>query len=582
MANEGRLGGLVLFVVFVGCGRNVPPESIPRANQSVDVNSEAFSSSGSGKASASNISPHDVSFIEAASDLGFDFTYRNGQDKNQFAILESLGGGVAVLDYDLDGWPDIFCTGGGSFEGTDVVGHPSALFRNHSGKKMVPVSGPAGQGFPSSRYSHGAFSADFNQDGFPDVLVTGYGGLQLWKNQGDGSFIEVHEQVGLQDNLWSSAAGWGDFNSDGLLDLYVSHYVDWSFEKHPFCRGRTATERDICPPREFSGLPDKLYICSPDGRYEDKSAEWGLKADGKGLGVLVADFDGNGHVDVYVANDTVNNFLYSNKGTAPFSEIATVAGVAADKAGIPNGSMGVDALDYNQTGRPSIWVTNYEREDFALYRNEGPGAFLHVSDIAGVNVLGGLFVGFGTVCNDFNLDGREDIVVNNGHVILYPTASPRKQQPLFLQSEGRRFVRKISRSDSYFSQGHEGRGLATVDFDMDGDLDLVFSNINEKTEILRNQLGASKSWIKVKLIGRGSNRDAIGAIATLTVKGMPQTRIRKGGCSYMSTNEDVFTWGLGDAAEADQLVVLWPSGKRTVLSELAKNQHLLLVEPQDE
>lgn len=582
MANRRRLGGIILFFVFLGCGRNNPPEPVPRMDQPIDVETGYELSTDSGKSLALNVNSHDVSFTEASSDLGFDFTYRNGQDKNQFTILESLGGGVAILDYDLDGWPDLFCTGGGTFEGTGVVGHPSALFRNRLGKKMDRVSGPAGQGFPSLRYSHGAFSADFNQDGFPDVLVTGYGGLQLWKNQGDGTFIEVHEELGLHDNLWSSAAGWGDFNSDGLLDIYVAHYVDWSFDKHPFCRGRTATERDICPPREFSGLQDKLFICGPDGRYEDKSAEWGLLADGKGLGVVVADFDGNGHVDVYVANDTVNNFLYSNNGIPPFSEIATVAGVAADKAGIPNGSMGVDTIDYNQTGRPSIWVTNYEREDFALYRNEGPGAFLHVSDIAGLNVLGGLFVGFGTVCSDFNLDGREDIVVNNGHVILYPTASPRKQQPLFLLSEGRRFVRIPFHSDSYFSQGHEGRGLATIDFDMDGDLDLVFSNINSKTEILRNQQVASKSWIKVKLVGRSSNRDAIGAIATLTVKGMPQTRIRKGGGGYMSTNEDFLTWGLGDASEAEQLVILWPSGKKTILSELAKNQHLLLVEPQDE
>ncbi len=213
-------------------------------------------------------------------------------------------------------------------------------------------------------------------DGFSDILVTGYGGLQLWENHGDGTFTNVRELAMLIDDQWSSGAGWGDFNNDGVLDLYVAHYVNWSFANHPNCPGPVHGQRDICPPRSFEGIPDTLYIGVGDGTFRDETEVWQLRKDGsKGLGVLIADLDDNELVDVYVANDTTNNYLYSNTGNAPFQEIGSLAGVAADKAGIPNGSMGLDVCDFNLNGRPDIWVTNYEREDFALYRNEGPNAF---------------------------------------------------------------------------------------------------------------------------------------------------------------------------------------------------------------
>lgn len=566
-----------LFVVLVaGCRRTGSDlETSPGDKKAPVAVGEAAADLAATPAARGN----PLDFVDVSRSWDFDFTYANGEDQHQFTILESLGGGVGILDFDRDGHFDIFCPGGGTFSQNTAVGHPSQLFRNLSGIGVVAVGDSAGQGFPSAHYTHGAFVADFNQDGFQDILVTGYGGLQLWQNQGDGTFLEVHAKVGLSDSSWSSAAAWADFNGDGLLDLYVSHYVDWSFDKHPFCRGRTNEERDICPPREFSGLPDKLYLGNPDGTFRDESEAWGLKPDGKGLGVLVADFDGNGHVDVYVANDTVNNFLYSNEGQPPFREIAMLAGVAADKAGIPNGSMGVDLLDFNENGRPDIWVTNYEREDFALYRNEGRGTFLHVSDIAGLNILGGLFVGFGTVCADLDLDSKEDILVNNGHVILFPTASPRAQQPLIMLAEKQRFRRLQFAEDSYFSQGHEGRGVAVADLDSDGDLDAIFSNINAPTAILRNDLESEASWFQLKLVGTTSNRDAIGAVATVSIGDQSWMRVRKGGGSYMSTSQENLAWGLGNAERIERLVVRWPGGMETSLEDIPVNQVLTLVEP---
>jgi hypothetical protein len=546
------------------------------------------------QSAAANNTQSPIQLVDMSKETGLDFVYRNGEDKSQSTILESLGGGVGVIDFDLDGWADLFFPGGGSFANETVVGVAGELFKNVAGKKFERVGSMAGAGFESKHYTHGAFVADYNNDGFPDVLVSGYGGLQLWENRGDGTFADVHESALLLDDKWSSGAGWGDFDNDGVLDLYVAHYVNWSFANHPNCPGPAHGQRDICPPRSFEGIPDILYLGQGDGTFRDVSEEWQLRSDGsKGLGVLIADFDENGLVDAYVANDTTNNYLYSNTGSAPFEEVASLAGVAADKAGIPNGSMGLDVCDFNQNGRPDIWVTNYEREDFALYRNEGPNAFLHVSDIAGLNVLGGLFVGFGTVCSDLDLDNLEDIVINNGHVILYPTASPRKQRPVVMLSKGRRFERVAFSNDSYLNQSHDGRGLAAVDFDNDGDLDLVFSNMNSSAALIRNDtLSTSKQtagadtkdhhWLQIGLVGTVANRSAIGAKVTAEANGKTLCRFKKGGGSYMSTSQDEQSFGLGSASVIDKLTVKWPSGKTTVLTDVAADQKLLLVEPSNE
>src|SRR5262245_42287236 len=303
-------------------------------------------------------------FEDVTSASGIAFTYRNGQEAGHYAILESLGGGVGLIDYDQDGRLDIFVTGGGYYDGPDkktIKGYPNRLYRNEGNWKFRDVTAEVGLPAEGPFYSHGVAVGDYDNDGWPDLLVTGYGRMALYRND-RGKFVDVTAQAGLLDQRpvhWSTSAAWADVNGDGHLDLFVAHYLNWSFANHPRCPGHysAAVAVDICPPRQFAGLESALYRNRGDGTFADGSREAGLKA-GKGLGVLVADLDGDGRPDVYVANDTNDNFLYLNRGGGRFEEVGLLRGVAYDDAGIPNGSMGVDAADYNGSGHLSLFVTN--------------------------------------------------------------------------------------------------------------------------------------------------------------------------------------------------------------------------------
>lgn len=408
---------------------------------------------------------HGFHLADVTASTGVNFRYQNGQEAGHHSLLEWVGGGVAMIDYDLDRHLDLFFPGGGSFREKTIIGAPAALYRNFGDWKFVNVTENS-NGFASPWFSHGCEVGDFNNDGFSDALVTGYGGLRLFCNQGDGTFDEISETSGLTDRLWSTSAAWGDFNCDGNLDLYVCHYLDWSFDNHPKCAGPEPGQVDACAPKRFSPLPDVIYYSDGAGGFRDTTAHAGLRPDGKGLGVMAFDADGDADTDVYVANDTTANFLYLNDGVGRFEEAAWLHGVAGDLHGDVNGSMGVDAGDYNRDGRFDIWVTNYVEEDFALYRNEGAALFRHVSQSTGVSALGGLFVGFGTGFVDCDLDGDEDLVAVNGHVLRYPPSGGIHQRPLFLENvRGARFERRIFPKDTFFDATHLGRGLAIGDLD---------------------------------------------------------------------------------------------------------------------
>jgi len=545
--------------------------------------------------SGTDVPGHDL-FEDVSSESGLDFAYRNGQEAGHYAILESLGGGIALLDYDGDGLLDIFVAGGGYFAGPEkkeIKGHPCKLYKNLGGWKFKDVTAEVGldrlAGGNSWFYTHGCAVADYDCDGWPDILVTGYGRLALFHNEPDGNggrrFVDVTREAGLErGHFWSTSAAWGDLDGDGWPELYVCQYVDWSFANNPPCKGYTTdVNRDVCPPRIFGAAPHALYhnVAGPDGRrrFVDVSQEAGIRTPpredkdyGKGLGVLFVDVDGDGRPEIYVANDTSGNFLYLNEsrpGKLVFRENGFNLGVARDGGGTPTGSMGVDAADYNGTGRPSIWVTNYEGENHALYRSRIVGErllFQHSTQPAGIAAIGQNFVGFGTAFVDLDNHGWEDLVISNGHVIRHPYRCGVRQKPVLLRNRGDgRFADITPTGGDYFRGEHGGRGLVVGDLDNDGRPDLVLSHVNEPVTLLRNVSEAGNHWLGIELVGR-EHRDFVGARLVLQVGDRRLTRFAKGGGSYLSSGDRRFLFGLGEAEHAGRLTVHWPSGEPRVQS----------------
>lgn len=523
----------------------------------------------------------EISFQEVT-DSGLDFTYRNGEESDHYAIIESLGGGIGLIDFDRDGLADIVVPGGGNFPGENtIVGNPTGLFRNLGNWKFAPVASEAGiaaQNF----YSHGVTVGDYDNDGFPDVLVTGYGGVTLWMNLGDGTFDETTLAAGLDDDQWSSSAAWADFNGDGLLDLYVAHYVNWSFENNPPCAGPKPGQKEVCPPREFEPLPDVLYIANGDGSFSDESSTWKLRKDGKGLGVVVGDVDLDGDVDVYVGNDTVPNFLYLNEGGKYFKDAGYISGTAVNGGGTADGSMGVDLGDVDGDGLPDLWVANFESESYALYRNNGDSSFRFASEGIGVTAVGALYVGWGTCFFDPDADGDNDIFASNGHVIRHPSSAPLKQLPLVFDNQnGKRLVNVSSQVSKYTATPHMGRGVAVGDLDGDGDQDLVVMRTNDPVALLENNSRAAKQgWIAFDLTATVSNRSAIGAIVRLKLDdGSSQVKQIKSGSSYASSSEQRVFFGLGSKVPTSATIE-WPNSAKQELTALETSRTIRVLQTQ--
>lgn len=570
-------GSLLLIVAALGLWLVVP--GCPSQSPS--------SLGGPGTASNStSMTTSPMRFADVTASSGVDFSYRNGEEAGEVAILESLGGGVGLFDFDADGDLDLCLPGGGHYSEKradgkrDVLGWPHAIYRNDGNWHFTDVTA-ASHSDATPYYSHGAAAADFDNDGFCDVLITGYGGLLLLHNQGDGTFAEIAQPAGMTDNTWSASAAWGDFNGDALLDVYISHYANWSFDNHPFCVGPKPELRESCPPREFRGLPDVLYFNNGDGTFRDVSKASGLMPEGvgKGLGVVTADLDLDGDLDVYVGNDTVPNFLFRNDGAGKFEEVGLISGTALSQTGSADGSMGVDVGDFNLDGLPDLWVVNFESESIALYRNDGNCLFQHVSQGAGVTAVGALYVGWGTAFCDFDKDGDEDPFVSNGHVIRYPVNAPVAQRPLLFDNRGgKRLVNVADTAGPYLSESHKGRGSAAGDLDRDGDLDLVISRMNQPVVLLSNTTETTNHWLSLHLIGRDSPRLPIGALVRLKTAQGEQTRQLKGGSSYASTVDPHLFFGLGSSTSIESLTITWPSGKTQTLKPLKVDQSWIVVE----
>ena len=579
MSNLLRTLLCLLSLIAVGCQPDKDPApSQPESPQSDEPEPPVANSD------TPPTTDHPIRFRDVARDSSVQFVYRNGEDAGHFAILESLGGGAAIFDFDRDGNPDLCFSGGGAFTGTEgafqVAGARLGLFRNQARWAFEDCTEVAGV-IDRTLYSHAVVGHDYDQDGFPDLLVTGFGGVLLYHNEGDGTFTDATHESGLgRVESWNVAAAFGDLNADGHPDLYVTRYVDWSPSNNVVCINGPNQQRDVCPPREFLGLPDALYLSDGRGRFTENSSASGLREDGKGLGVLMVDFDQDRDLDLYVTNDTVDNFLYLNQGDARFEDASLVSGAAVNDRGMADGSMGVDVADFNQDGLPDLFVANYENESFALYRNEGRGLFQHMSRLTGVTAAGGLYVGWGTCFFDCDRDGDEDVYIANGHVIRHPRTAPVRQHAILFENlEGRRFVNVAPSAGDYMSQPHMGRGVATGDIDNDGDLDVVVSHTNEPVALLENLTESNGAWVMLELIGVRSSRNASGAAIEVRTDHKTFRRFVSSGGSYASTSDQREFIGLGGATRISELRIQWPSGIDQIIRDVALDAVHRIVEP---
>ena len=572
----------LLGLLATGCNRSNEAKS--GASDSANASESKKSNSQIGQSASPTISSSEeavpksrIRFVEKIEGTGIEHRYDDGRSDEVYSIVESLGGGLAVVDYDRDGELDLVYAGGGGFDkgSKKVLGKNGRIYRGRRDWHCEDVTRFAS--FDCSKfYNHSIVSTDYDQDGFIDFLVTGYGGLQLWRNLGDGSFEEVSQVSGLVDPQWSSGAAWGDVDRDGDHDLYVAHYGDWSFDKDPACVDRQGV-RDVCGPRDFQGLNDSFYRNLGDGRFEEAAKEIGLVDGGRGLGVLAADLDLDGDVEFYVANDEDANFLYRND-QGKLTEIGVRSGTALDDTGSPDGSMGIALGDYNRDGKLDLFVTHYETETCALYARGLGLNFTHASRRANITSMGNLFVAWGTAFVDFDQDADQDLAIVNGHAIRHSAMAPVDQVPVLLENLSNRSFQKMGEEvGTFLVTPRSARGLAIADFDHDGRIDLATSTVLQPPSLLMNASHVGKG-IVVRLIGTSSNRDPIGATVRIRMGSIEITQQWTSGGSYASSSDRLVHFGLGEVSVIEELEVAWPSGKKTILKDVEPTGALVIVE----
>lgn len=519
----------------------------------------------------------DAWFEEIRGKKQLDFTYRSGRDSGCYYILEGMGGGVAMIDFDADGDLDLFFTGGGSINATPngIQGLPNALFRNDGNWQFLNVTEKSGLSQPGD-YSHGCAVVDFNRDGSPDLVVCGYGGCRLYVNQQDAVFREVTHAAHLQSDGWNIAAASGDFDQDGWPDLLIVRYLNWS----PNINRRWQNDlgqREVAGPTFYDGVQSKLLRNQGDGTFEDITHSAGLREVGKGLGAVIADLNRDGWLDIYMANDEMANHLYLGRDELPFQEVGIEAGVATDELGNPEGSMGLDVGDYDGDGQLDLWVTNFRGEDNGLYRNLGDGSYLRTTAAMGLAGVSRPFVGWSTALADFDSDGWLDIFVANGHV-SYQDPQSALQQPaqLFRNVMGKRFQNVSLQGGGYFRGQHIGRGAAVGDLDNDGALDIVVTHLDEPVSLLKNRQ-PPKDFVRMSLRATGGDRDAIGALAVMTSAGRRVTRCVRSGAGYGSHSDQRIIFPVG-AADPLEVTVAWPGRGAEVFRDLKTGVTSFLVE----
>ena len=528
-------------------------------------------------------------FSDVTASLGIDFSLVNGATGERF-VNETMVGGAGWIDYDGDGWLDLYLANG--HEASSVAEKPGTagnrLYRNLSGGGFEDVTAKAGVG--DRRYSNGVAVADYDNDGDQDLFVANVGRNTLYRNRGDGSFEDVTAGAGLEREGFGASATWFDYDGDEFLDLFVVRYLEYIPHLARPCVERG--NRVYCHPRLFNGQADLLYRNRGDGGFEDVSRKAGLSlggpTDGKGLGVLAADFDGDGLQDLYVANDTTANFLWRNKGDGTFVDVAYDWGVALSSSGRTQAGMGVDGADINGDGWLEIHVTNFSRETNNLFMRKAPGSY---TEGIQVSRLGRSFdrLGFGTVFGDYDLDGDLDLAIANGHVDDLVEVNSRetgisyRQPPDLLINDGAGSFSSATDAGRPFEKSYVGRGLASADFDNDGDLDLLLCTIDRGAVLLRNNLNTREktaaNYLSIRLVGSSGPRDAYGSTVVVEAGGRSQLFLCQAGRSYLCSLDPRINAGLGGSVLVDKVTITWPGGRTQVLRDLPANQQLIVEEP---
>jgi len=529
-------------------------------------------------ASTSNLG---FKLTDVTTPAGIQFHHNSGAYGGKL-LPETLGSGCAFLDYDADGWQDILLV-----NGMDWVGHKRQrstlkLYRNNRNGTFTDVTRRAG--LDVEMYGMGVAVGDYNNDGFPDILITCVGQNRLFRNTGKGTFVDVTQKSGLGGRqALSTSALWFDFDRDGLLDLFVCNYVRWSPEHDVFC-SNDGKRKSYCTPEAYRGETCWLFHNRGDGTFEDITAKSGVfDSSSKALGVALLDHDQDGWPDLLVANDTQPNKLYRNLHNGTFKDLGMEAGLALSTEGKARAGMGVDTGDFTNSGTTGIAITNFDNEMIGLYRAQGKGAYEDVATPSGIGLPSKNSLGFGCVFFDVDLDGYLDLAIANGHIdetVRNIRGNVGYAQPpqLFLNNGKGAFRDVASECGAEFSQPKVGRGLAYGDFDRDGDLDLLITTNNGPAYLYRNDQDAGNGRVRFRLVGTKSNRDAIGAEVRIENAGGHQSRLVKSGSSYLSQSELPAMFGLGKRDQIDRVVIQWPSGQTEEYKNLAAGKAYECVE----
>ena len=494
-------------------------------------------------------------------------------------MVETMAGGLAVFDYDGDGLPDLFFTNGAPLPALrkGSPGDWNRLFRNAGGLRFTDVT--AQTGVRGDGYATGAAAGDYDNDGRIDLFVAGVQGNQLLRNTGDGRFQDVTAPAGIKSFAWSVAGGWFDYDNDGWLDLFVVNYVNWTPETNKFCGDRAKNQRVYCHPRHYLGLANALYRNRHDGTFEDATARSGIGQHvGKGMSVAFADYDADGFMDVFVTNDAVPDYLFHNRRNGTFEEVGLLAGVAVPANGRPVSSMGTDFRDYDNDGRPDVVLTALTGETFPLFKNEKGGLFRDASYESGLGAGTIRLSGWGVAFADFDNDGFKDSITANSHandrVEDFEATTYRQTNAVFRNVKGR-FENVSARAGADFAVPRAHRGVGIGDFDNDGRLDLVFTVLGGRPQLLHNVSSRDNGWLTLRLVGQASNRQGIGTV----VRAGSQIDHMTTSVGYASSSDYGVHFGTGAARTLDRLEVTWPSGAKQVLEQVAGNRTLTVTEP---